>query len=262
MAFDTLNHRILLAKLKGYGLQPTALKQMENYLTGRFQRTKVSNSYSSWFEIMASVIQGLILGPLLFNIFLNDLLLYPEETFLSNYADDNTLCSIGNTIESVKKALSNNFRIIKNWFHENLMVVNAKKCHSMCFGIGRENYGFIFDGIKLPNSCEKKILGAIIDNELKFDSHIKSMCKKAEQKLGVPNRISSLLDPEKEKLVFNAVIKSHFRYRPLIWIFSSQRFNNLMNRIHKRSLSSIVAHFKNFWNVIEVSVFTISIFKL
>ena len=90
-ALDTLNHRRLLAKLKAYGLQPTALKQMENYLTGRFQRTKVNNSYSSWSEIIAGVPQGSLLGPLLFKNFLNDLLLYPQETFLSNYADGNTL---------------------------------------------------------------------------------------------------------------------------------------------------------------------------
>ena len=56
-AFDALNHRLLLAKLKASGLQPTALKQMENHLTGRFQRTKVSNSYSSWSEIIAGVPQ-------------------------------------------------------------------------------------------------------------------------------------------------------------------------------------------------------------
>ena len=54
-AFDTLNHILFLAKLKAYGLQPTALKQMENYIKGRFQRTKVSNSYSSWSEIVAGV---------------------------------------------------------------------------------------------------------------------------------------------------------------------------------------------------------------
>ena len=119
------------------------------------------------------------------------------------------------------------------------MVLNAKKCHYMCFGIGSENDDFVFDGIKLPNSCEEKILGVIIDNKLKFDPHIRNMCKKAAQKLGVLNRISSLLDPEKEKLVFNAVIKSHFSYCPLIWMFSSRRSNNLINRIHERSLRTV-----------------------
>ena len=109
----------------------------------------------------------------------------------------------------------------------------------MCFGIGSENDDFVFDGIKLPNSCEEKILGVIIDNELKFDPHIRNMCKKAAQKLGVLNRISSLLDPEKKKLVFNAVIKSHFSYCPLIWMFSSRRSNNLINRIHERSLRTV-----------------------
>ena len=75
----------------------------------------------------------------------------PQETFPSNYADDNTLYSVGNTIEGVKKALSN------DWFHEHLMVLNAKKCHYTCFGTSSENGDFILDGIKLPNSCEEKI---------------------------------------------------------------------------------------------------------
>ena len=57
----------------------------------------------------------------------------------SNYADNNALYSIGSTIESVKKAISNDFRIIENWFHENLIVLNAKKCYYTCFGIGNEN---------------------------------------------------------------------------------------------------------------------------
>ena len=78
------------------------------------------------------------------------------------------------------------------------MVLNVKKCHYMCRGIGSENEDFIFDEIKLPNSRNEKILGAIIDNELKFDSHITGMCKKASQKLGGLNRISSLLDSEKK----------------------------------------------------------------
>ena len=70
----------------------------------------------------------------------------------------------------------------------------------MCFRIGSENDDFIFDGIKLPNSCKEKILGAIIDNELKSDPHIRSICKKAAQKLGVLNRMLSLLGPKKKYL--------------------------------------------------------------
>ena len=86
------------------------------------------------------------------------------------------------------------------------MVLNAKKCHYMCFEIGSENNDFIFDVIKLPNRSEEKILGVIIDNELEIDRHIRSMCKKAAQKLGLLNRISSLLDPEVKKN------KSNFYY--------------------------------------------------
>ena len=89
------------------------------------------------------------------------------------------------------------------------MVLNAKKCLYVCFWTISENDDFIFDGIKLPNSCKGIILGVIIDNEPKFDPHIRSMCKKAGQKLAVLNWIS-LLDPEKKRLVFNAVIKSQF----------------------------------------------------
>ena len=100
-------------------------------------------------------------------------------------------------------------------------------------------YDFIFEGIKLPNSCKEKKLGVIINNDLKFDPLIKSMCKKAAQKLGVLNRISSLLDPEKKKLIFNAVLKSHFRYCRLIWMFSSGRSTNAINRTHERSLKAV-----------------------
>ena len=173
---------------------------------------------------------------------------------------------VGNTIESVKNALSNDFRAIQNSFQENLLVLNANTCHYTCCGIGSENDDFIFDGIKLPNSSEEKILGVVIDNELKFDPHIRSMCKKAGQKLGVLNRISSILDPEKKKLVFNAVIKSHFSYCPLIWMFSSRRSNNLINLIHERSLRKVYndtsSTFQELCNVIKASVFTIRIFKV
>ena len=70
-----------------------------------------------------------------------------------------------------------------------LRKLNGFKCRYTSFGIGRKNNDFIFEVINLPNSCEEKKLGLITDNELKFNPHIKSMCNKVAQKLGVLNRI-------------------------------------------------------------------------
>ena len=142
---------------------------MQNYLTGLYQRTEVQNVYSSWSETIPEVLQGSILGPLpLFNICLNNLFLYAKEVFLSDYAGVNILYAIGNAMDKIKKAPTNDLRMNGNQFHKNVMVSNAKKYHNMYFGNGNQNNDFIFKGIKLPDSCEEEILGVIKDNEPKF----------------------------------------------------------------------------------------------
>ena len=238
-AFDTLNHGLLLAKLEAYGFSNFALKLMESYLTKRYQRTKVDKEYSPWSEIISGVPQGSILGPLLFNIFLNDIFLFPEKCYLSNYADDNTLYAIGNDMNEVNEKLSNDFQIIENWFQKNLMVLNSGKCHYMCFGSSDASNEFNFKGMVFESKEEQTILGLTIDEKLSFDSHIRKICKKGAQKLGALNRISSYLGPEKKRLIFNAVVKSQFSYCPLTWMFCTKTSNNLINKIHKRALQII-----------------------
>ena len=111
-AFDCLNHELLVAKLNAYGFTLPALKLVHDYLSDRKQRTRVNNSYSTWFEILFGVPQGSILGPLLFNIFLADLFFILSETDIANYADDNTPYTSSNDVNGLIKEFRRSFKKI------------------------------------------------------------------------------------------------------------------------------------------------------
>ena len=104
-AFDSVCHDLLIAILNAYGLSLSALKLVHNYLQKRKQRTKNGITYSLWEEIVSGVPQRSILGPLLFNIFLCDLLLSTESNYYTNYADDITPSVIGNDAKEVVSEL-------------------------------------------------------------------------------------------------------------------------------------------------------------
>ena len=140
------------------------------------------------------------------------------KTLLSIYADDNTSCSSGNDLKKVNQTLRQGFEIVTIWFYENCMVLNSGKCHFMCLGQDAVNETFIYDNIEMKNSKEEKILGVIIDNKLRFRSHVKNLCKKASQKIWALSRLINYLNDSKKKIIFNALIKSQFSYCPLVWM--------------------------------------------
>ena len=98
-AFETLNHNLLLAKLDAYGFSFDGIKFVQSYLSERFQMVNINNNFSEWCKILLGVPQGSILGPLLLNIFINDIFYFIQDTYISNFADDNSLYSIEDNLK-------------------------------------------------------------------------------------------------------------------------------------------------------------------
>ena len=165
--------------------------------------------------------QGSILGPLLFNIFINDLFMFTTQCDVCNYADDNSLYAIDSDFTVVKSKLTNDFQTFTTWFFENYMVLNEGKCYFMALGNGVENENFKFGNTNLKGIEKQKLLGLIIDRKLTFDYHINSICKVADQKLSALARIDSCIDSDHRMTLFNAVVRSQSRYSQLSWMFCS-----------------------------------------
>ena len=92
-AYDCLPHNLITAKLETYGLDTSSLRFLFDYLSCRKQRTKMGSAYSNWSKVLRGIPQGSILGPLLFNILINDIFFFTEKSEICNFTDDNTLYS-------------------------------------------------------------------------------------------------------------------------------------------------------------------------
>ena len=105
-AFDCINHELLIAKLDAYGLSENALRTINSYISESWQRTKVNGTFSNWSKLLVGVPQGSLLGPILFNIYINDLLWVIEDC--CNFVDDTTIYACDKDLNTVKLKLEIN----------------------------------------------------------------------------------------------------------------------------------------------------------
>ena len=231
-AFICILHDLLEAKLAACGFDYQFL--MENFLSNRHQRTKISNALSRYCEIIHGVPQGSILGPLLFNIYICDIFLDIIECDIASYADDNTPYNSDFNLDNVISNLERFANSLLNWFRENHIKANDDKCHLLVNS--DERCTAKIEDFNIKNGTEEKLLGVNFDSNLSFGSHITSLCKKASQKLHALARISHYMDLNKRRNLMKAFIISQFSYCPLIWMFHSRDLNHKINRIHEQAL--------------------------
>ena len=160
-AFDTINHEILIAKLHAYGFSKDSLKILLSYLSNRWQRTKINLSFSSWSELLQGVLPGSVLGPILFNIYINDLF-YFLTCDICNFADDTTPYVCDSSLAYVLEKLEEYSAPPMEWFEINEMKMNVEKYHSFISGNKFEQMWVRIRGGMIWGNRTVKLLGITI----------------------------------------------------------------------------------------------------
>ena len=253
-AYDCLPHDLMIAKLEAYGLHKDSLVFMLSYLKNRKQRTRIGSTVSPWFDIIRGVPQGSILGPLLFNIFINDIFHFSNNCMICNFVDDNTLSYCHKDINQLLKHLTEDTKSLLKWFELNSLKANPKKFQFMILGNIKEKNSIIeIDSIRLESTDCVKLLGIKIDNRLRFHAHINNLVKNANLKLHALRRIRKNLTTKKAKVLCNAFINCQFFYAPLIWMFCRKELYHKIQNIHYKALKVVYKSNESYEHLLTLS---------
>ena len=247
MAFDCIPHKLLLEKLKAYGLCESAVSLIHSYLSDRKQCVRIGDCTSEYMKVLKGVPQGSILGPLLFNIFLNDIFYCINKVHLFSYADDNTLSHIADSLNVLVKELEEDGKALVDWCNKNGMQANPDKFQGFAAGKKTFEKAPIFKINDENIECEEniKLLGINFDYLLTFDTHVNQICRKASNQINVLKRIGKNLTLSCRKAIFHSFIMSIFNFCPLVWHHCSATNVKKLERIHIRALRFVYQDFSS-----------------
>ena len=208
-AFDTIDHSILVRKLEAYGVRGLPLKLFADYLQNRKQFVKINSVYSSPGYLNLGVPQGSILGPLLFLIYINDLPNISTRFQTLLFADDTTLSFRGKNLQELSRFCNDELLNFNKWSIANKLSISIEK-PSFNIITSLENDFTALDiklnGSSLTYKNNITYLGLILDDKLKFSTHINHVCKKVSKSIGILNRLKSSVPLFTLKLLYHALV--------------------------------------------------------
>ncbi len=244
-AFDTVDHEILLAKLKKYGIDGADHSWFKSYLQNRLQFCKVNGTSSSLQSVDCGVPQGSCLGPLLFLMYINDLPMSLRKCNVTMYADDTSISHSTKDINDLNFALNSDLDRLKGWLQGNKLSLNVIKTQAMVVG-SRPNLknisdkkveapAFVIDGAEIDIVNNVKYLGVKLDDSLAWDLNTQYLSSKISRALGFLKYAKKIVPKDTLIKMYHGIVEPHFRYCCSVWGGCGETKLQILQKLQNRA---------------------------